>query len=349
MRDEEDEVETAMPRSLTGENVANRKASLNRSARIPGLGWPRGPLVKAKNSRIRPDYMVFKGQEVHCPQGKYEIRYYEGRECHYKPVGSDFDVALTAFTLFEKELQYKALQRDLGIKVKELPEEERKPLTALKDASIEKYAHGSADTIRKYTFVGKEFTRLLAERRKVYPDHVNEDDVLAFDRFLEARGDAKSTLSDRYGLVRCFLRHIGLDPNKVVSREWNQKLKRKPRLEVDNYTEEELERLYAAASEYHRLAWRCYRMLGFRDEELAYWEWENVNWKLKTAEVRYKRKGHYPWNPELEWASKDGEEREVPIPDVLFEELKQCAGRIPKRGLSWARNTTVRTSNSSRL
>ena len=31
----------------------------------------------------------------------------------------------------------------------------------------------------------------------------------------------------------------------------------------------------------------------FRDEELAYWEWENINWDLKMAEVRFKRKGSY--------------------------------------------------------
>jgi len=224
---------------------------------------------------------------------------------------------MTAFTLFEKRLQYEALQEDLGIKMPELPKAERKTLSELRDGYIEKYAHGSDDTVYGYTFARTEFTRLLTERGKTYPEEVTEDDVIAFDHFLEARGDRKSTRAHRYGYVRCFLRYIGLDPKKVVSPEWNQKLKKKPKLEVENYTEEELQRLYAASSEYHRLVWRCYRMLGFRDEELAYWEWENVNWNLKMAEVRFKRKGSYPWNPNLEWVSKDSEERDVPIPDVL--------------------------------
>ncbi len=309
--------------------MANRKTTLVRCAKIPDLGWRRGTLIITKNGRIKPDYMMYNGEQVYCPQGKYEIRYYEGRKCLHKPVGSDLDVALTAFALFEKKLQYEALQQDLGIKMPELREVERRTLGELRDRYVEKYAHGSDSTIRKYTFVGKEFTRFLTERQKAYPEQVTEDDVVAFDRFLEARGDCKSTRSDRYGLVRCFLRYIGLDPNKLVSPEWNQKLKKKPKLEVENYTEEELRRLYAAASEYHRLAWRCYRMLGFRDEELAYWEWENVNWNLKMAEVRFKRKGSYPWNPELEWVSKDSEERDVPIPDVLLDELKAWRKRNP--------------------
>jgi hypothetical protein len=35
-----------------------------------------------------------------------------------------------------------------------------------------------------YMFVGTEFTRLLTERGKTYPEQVTEDDVIAFDRFL---------------------------------------------------------------------------------------------------------------------------------------------------------------------
>ena len=302
--------------------MANRKASLIRCAKIPGQGWRRGILVKTKNGRIKPDYMIHKGEQVYCPQGKYEIRFYKGSQTIQKPVGSDLDAALAAFALFEKKLQYEALQEDLGITMPKLSKEERKTLSELRDGYIEKYAHGSADTVYSYTFIGTEFTRLLSERQKTFPEQVAEDDVIAFDRFLEARGDSKSTRSHRYVYARCFLRYIGLDPNKVVSPEWNQKLKKKPKLEVENFTEEELKRLYAASSEYHRLVWRCYRMFGFRDEELAYMEWENINWNLKMAEVRFKRKGSYPWNRELEWVSKDSEERDVPIPDVLLEELK---------------------------
>ncbi|MGA2607416.1 MAG: site-specific integrase [Terriglobia bacterium] len=309
--------------------MANRKASLIRCAKIPGQGWRRGILIKTKNGRIKPDFMTYKGQQLYCPQGKYEIRFYKGSKAIQKPVGKDLDAALATFALFEKKLQYDALQEDLGIKMPEPSNADRKTISKLRDGYIEKYAHGSVDSIRKYTFVGKEFSRLLSERQKEFPAQVTEDDVIAFDHFLDDRGDSKSTRSHRYGYVRCFLRYIGLDPNKVVSPEWNQKLKKKPKLEVENYTEEELQRLYAASSEYHRLVWRCYRMFGFRDEELAYWEWDNINWNLKMAEVRFKRKGSYSWNPELEWVSKDSEERDVPIPDVLLEELKAWRKKNP--------------------
>src|SRR5579864_546981 len=91
-------------------DMANRKVTLVRSARVPGSGWRRGTLIRAKNGRIKPDYMVYLGEQVHCPHGRYEIRYYEGRKSVHKPVGKDLDVAQAAFSLFEKKLQYEALQ-----------------------------------------------------------------------------------------------------------------------------------------------------------------------------------------------------------------------------------------------
>jgi len=178
---------------LQGYNKANRKVTLIRCGKVAGLSWRRGPLVKAKNGRIRPDYMRLKGKEFFCPLGKYEIRYYKGRKSLHKPVGNDLDVALTAFSLFEKKLQYEALQRDLGITAQKLPDGERKPLSELRDAYIEKYAHGSQDPVYGYTFAGKAFAQLLEQRGKTYPEEIAEDDVVAFDRFLEARGDSKST------------------------------------------------------------------------------------------------------------------------------------------------------------
>ena len=93
--------------------MADRKASLIRCAKIPGQGWRRGILIKTKNGRIKPDYIIHKGEQVYCPQGKYEIRYYEGSKAIQKTVGNDLDGALAAFALFEKKLQYEALQEDL--------------------------------------------------------------------------------------------------------------------------------------------------------------------------------------------------------------------------------------------
>jgi integrase len=63
-------------------------------------------------------------------------------------------------------------------------------------------------------------------------------------------------------------------------------------------------------------------MLGLRDEELAYSLWTNINWRQKVWQVRFKSGGTFPWNLNLEWKPKDAEERDIPIPDVLYKELR---------------------------
>ena len=318
--------------------MANRNTSLIRYALIPGVGWRRGTLVTAKNGRIKPDWMVYNKQEVHCPNGKYEIRTYEGSKAIHKPVGSDLDVAQTAYQQFTKKLQYAQLQTELGIKMPDAPKAERKTIQSQIEPFIEKYARGSDDTIYNYTFVSTEFSKLLTEREVLYPEQVTEDDVIAFDRHLEELGNAKRTRCNRYVTLRCFLKYLGLDSNTVVSPEWNIKLKKYPKTLPVTYTQAQLDALYAASSAYHCLAWRCYRMLGFRDEELAFLEWSNLDFDhidketgLSTpiAMVRFKPVGSYPWNPELEWKPKDSEERDVPIPAVLLEELKVWRKRNP--------------------
>jgi hypothetical protein len=89
-------------------------------------------------------------------------------------------VALTAFTLFGKKLHYDALQMDLGIRVQKLLDEDRKPLSELRDAYIEEYAHGSQDTVYGYTFAGTDFTRLLEQRGKTYAEESGSDGTSVF-------------------------------------------------------------------------------------------------------------------------------------------------------------------------
>jgi integrase len=216
------------------------------------------------------------------------------------------------------------------------------PLTLLRDSFIGKHAHGSSDTVYAYTYVATEFVSLLEQCGKSTPVQIDEEDVLAFDRLLESKGNFKSTRASRYGYVRCFLRYCGLNPSRsddddaatgVMSGAAHRKLKSKPKLAVETYSEADLQRLYAASSERHRLIWRAFRMLGLRDEELAYTLWSNIDWENRLWMVRFKASGSFPWNRKLEWKSKDSEERDIPIPAVLYDELLIWRAKNPKAHL----------------
>ena len=163
--------------------MANRKATLIYYGNVLNVGWRRGPLVQSKNGKIKPGWLRYQGGDHQCTTGVYQIRHYVGSKVKHTPVGSDLDAAQTALTVFEKKLQYDALKQDLGIEMPDANKLERKTLAQLRKTYIEKYAHGSPDTIYNHTFNGTEFTRLLAERGKTYAEDVIEDAGYAVTSF----------------------------------------------------------------------------------------------------------------------------------------------------------------------
>lgn len=294
-------------------------ASLLRYAALPGLGWRRGTLVQAKNGRIKPNALLYGGVEytVQPDNGVFQIRQYENRKSTYTNCGTDVEQALARLAQLQAKATLLTSRRKLGM----TNERTQQLLTDLLSPFIEKYAHGSTDTVYAYRYTATSFVSLMTRRGTMTPANINEDSVIAFDRWLEAQGNKKNTRATRYGYIRCFLRYCGLDPNKLISPEEHKKLKAKPKLAVETYSEDELLKLFAASSERHRVIWRAYRELGLREEELCFAFWCDVDFDHAVWRVRFKPKATFWWNRELAWKSKDSEERDIPIPVGLLKEL----------------------------
>ena len=47
-------------------------------------GWQRFPVVLGANNRIKVGYVIIDGVLTHSPNGRFEIRLYEGRGVVYK-------------------------------------------------------------------------------------------------------------------------------------------------------------------------------------------------------------------------------------------------------------------------
>ncbi len=318
----------------------------------------------AKNGKIKPLAAVMGGKVEHHPEGTYALRYRDQGRLVYRQVGANSDAAQTAKLRLELELRTKAdvpvspePVAPIGVPMSSpatqtwMPSaqpqtgrrnRQHEPLASLCGSFVEKYAHGSDDSIYNYTYVGTEFMKLMASRGKSTPVELDEMDVIAFDRFLESQGNSKSTGAHRYGYLRCFLRHCGLNPSRIDDRDEtsgvvtsavHKKLKSKPILRPERYNDADLQKLYDVSSERHRLIWRSFRMLGLRDEELAYALWDDIDWDRRLWLVRFKPAGTFSWNSALEWRSKDCEERDIPIADVLYVELNAWHVKNPKAHL----------------
>jgi integrase len=83
--------------------------------------------------------------------------------------------------------------------------------------------------------------------------------------------------------------------------------------ELEAYDPDQLEGLLGAADDEERLLFEFFLATGFRDQEVMYCTWKNVDFKGKVIAVRSK--------PELGFRPKDKEERSVPVPDALIHRL----------------------------
>jgi integrase/recombinase XerD len=83
--------------------------------------------------------------------------------------------------------------------------------------------------------------------------------------------------------------------------------------EVTSYNSDELSSLFAAANPEERILFEFFLGTGFREQEVMYATWGNIDSRGKVISVRSK--------PELGFRIKDKEERSVPVPDSLITAL----------------------------
>lgn len=294
--------------------MANRTVLLIRYSHIPDLGWKRGRPVTAKNGRIKPNWMYVNGVEVDAPNGQYQIQYYVGRKTVRKSVGNDLQAAVEILEAAQKKQQTENLANDLGIQMPGTTTlakaGSRKTLAQLKTSFLDKYAHGSEDNVALYTAVAEGF---MASCKHSYPEHIEEMDVVRYCRSLDEQGYADRTRSNRYGTLRTFLRHCGIDPNRLVDKTTHKRLKKYVKTEPEMYSGEQLDALINQSNPYLALTWEFLLKTGFRDEEAAFLEWSDIDFKNLTVSVRRKET--------LGFKPKDSEERTVPLEPRLANKL----------------------------
>lgn len=100
-------------------------------------------------------------------------------------------------------------------------------------------------------------------------------------------------------------------------KDSKQKSKRRP----PTYSQEELDKLFEASDEFEKTAFATLLLTGFREQELCYLAWPDVNLRQsKKATIRLSGEGKDGFSPQ------DYEERTIPIP----EELSGLLQKLPR-------------------
>jgi integrase len=262
--------------------MANKRTKLLRYAKT-SEGWRRGNAIIGKTGKVKPDYMLYKKQDLYCPEGYFIIRTYVGKQPKYKDVGND---ALEALAACKREQELIDLQRKLkrqGYDFPEQPEKtKRKALHESKETFLEEKSlepHRSEDSMSSYRIVVKGFVKSCG---KHFADQIEGTDILRYCNSLEESGNSDRTRANRFGTLCTFLRHCKIDPTNLLSKAQIHKLKQYVESEVEIYGPEELAALIAASKSREALLWEFLYNTGLRFLEAAFLEWTDIDFNRKT-------------------------------------------------------------------
>ena len=292
--------------------MANRKVVLVRLCKTE-KGWRRYPAVIGRNGRVKPNFVIVGGREKEYPEGRYQLRTYEGSRMVYQDAAAHAGEALTALIRTEHLLEAKAAAKEAGVKIEEAPG--RLSLTRELNRFIRAAEdRGSNVAAAAYRASVEEFLKTVG---KVYADEVTADDVLRHQRHLRNRGCKQRTIYNHHTHIVSFLRYCKLNVKEIAPTAPKFE-KRLPEV----YSAEELKAFFNLIKDPHLyLIFELLLKTGLREQEAVFLTWENIDFTRGTLKVRSK--------PEFGFQIKDKEERDVPIPADLLNRLKAYREQHP--------------------
>ena len=169
------------------------------------------------------------------------------------------------------------------------------------------------NTHRKYEAVLNRFGEFF--RDCVSIDAISGDDLTRFVVTLKKdHGLGSNTILHNAVIVAQFLKRHG---RSGITKELSLPERITPLVKI--YRHEELARFFAACSDAERALFATFLLTGFREQEVMFLRWSDVNFELRTVRVTSK--------PELGFYPKRWEDREIPAPVELIDELRKHTHR----------------------
>ena len=270
--------------------------------------WRRLPAAYGGNGRIRPGYAQVGAQQVEFASPAYELRLYEDRQAKYIPFKSGATEADAERKKLEKspsKTAAKSAAESAGGTF--VDKDDRKTLAKTAAAYIrDAQQRGAMEAADQARLVNEEFRKLL--NRKTYVDEITRDDIFRFHTALRKRGCSDRTVANKHQRLTSWLRFAGID--KTILPPVPKYEETLPTI----YTSDEISTILAEAGPYMKMAILLALKCGLRDQELMHLEFSDINFTEKTLRVQGKPR----WN----FRVKTHEQRFVPIPDDVLDELK---------------------------
>src|SRR5579859_1843322 len=273
-----------------------------------GDRWPFAAVVE-KNGKLVRDHVRVAGKDEHHPEGRYYLEWYEGNR---RPRQAVPDFAEVIEAARRKSIEVNALRAGI-IEPESQSEEDRLSIGQAIDEYLDFIkAHRKKRTHLTYRYTLD--TLLRGSYRKTFVDQVTRDDILEFMTDCYKLGLGKRTVYDKLVVVLQLFKRHG-KTNLLKPGDWPDYVEAIRPI----YESEELEALLKAATEREATLIKFLLCSGFRDQEVRFVEWRDVDFRNNV--VRVTAKGQWGFTP------KNWEERSVPVPAGLMERLRKLKCR----------------------
>jgi integrase/recombinase XerD len=241
------------------------------------------------------------------PDGSYFIEWREGGKRMRLPAGRTVSQALEAQHIKLAELA----ATEVGILQRYKPSHTPDPEPMRLSASIRRYLD-QIDTLKKPNTYRK-YNAVLTRFDKQFPgralQEISIEELNEFVIKLRKSGLSANTVLHNVIIVAQFCRRNGR-PNLTRELQLPAAIHFLPKV----YSEEQQSRFLVACDSWERALFSTFLFTGFREQEVMYLFWKDLNPKLRTVRVLSK--------PDLKFFPKRWEEREVPVPVELAELLE---------------------------
>lgn len=263
-----------------------------------------------RNRTLRAGYALVKGQPEYHPEGIYYLRFVRGRKRIRRAIGPDADVALVALQNTEHDLRSITLGRSVPNSAASSGQES---LTGVSlNSAIDLYV--SQLGLFRAPKTVREAKRILelfgAQLPGTAVNAITREDLLRHMAFLQDNGLGLRTISNHVTRIGALLRR-----HKIVDLLSREDKPQYDEPEVEAYDSHELAALFAAATPEERMLFEFFLGTGFREQEVMFCSWKNVDFTGKVIMVKSE--------PDMGFRPKDKQERSVPVPDSLIESLKK--------------------------
>jgi len=269
--------------------------------------WILAPVLFDAKSRVRRDRVRVNGSEELHPEGNYYLEWWDQGKRSREAVGPDAWSA--ADRARHKQVELAAVRNGLIREPAPAAEgQDRITLNAALEAYLEyvRY-HRALRTFRTYRPILYAFKSFCT---KAYIDQVERQDLLDFATHCKQQGQKGKSIYNKLVVLSQVLKQYG--KRKLLGpSDWPSFVETVRPI----YEDWELEKLFRACTADEEIRFKFYLMSGFRDAEGRFITWRDVD--FKNMAVRVTAKAYWQFAP------KNWEEREVPVPAKLIELLKK--------------------------